>query len=227
MYLFDTVYSRGLVNYYPIIDSVIRDIVGGQDPYNCKDVSLSSDRFGVANSALGLGYGFCSLPSYNYLNYPNGFTFTFWTLTQDGGESTFYFLSFYADNNHYFSIGPDGDGYSEVCAQTQDNPSNSIDFDAGYVDLVANIWQHHTVVNQVQNKKIFYYVNGLESGSDEPYDFHTPITFIENYLGKSAGNPTRLFVGKLDEIRFFEIGFSQQQAVSDMGVSSFLTKISY
>lgn len=222
MYLFDTVNSFGLVNYYPIIDSVKRDIVGGLDPFDCSNVEFAADRFGASVSSLIFANGFCSLPSSNYLSYANGFSFTFWNLLDNPTDAA-YFLSFYNDQAHYFSILTDGESEPEVHAAG--GSGSSIDLDGTSALFASNTWGHNVVV--YENNVISYYLNG-ELAGQITFNLNSQLEFSKNYFGKLMGQFSKTFFkGKMDEIRFYNRPLDTTQIDNDKNVASFLKKINY
>jgi hypothetical protein len=228
LYLFDTVNSHGLVNYYPIIDAVKRDIVGGKDPFECTKVKFDVDEFGAADSALNFNGGYCKLPTNDYLNHPNGLTFTFRSILFDI-TGDFYFISFDTNSRDdaFFRILADGDKYIEIEARTPASYDNYYDFDTEF-EFVENVWQHHVLVNK--DIGLYYYRDGkliyVYYDSTDPHNFSTSFEFDYNFLG-ARELPNDILLGKIDEIRFYNYAFESAQARTDFNVKSFLKKIIY
>lgn len=226
MYTFDTVNSYGLVNYFPIIDAVDRDIVGGKDPFDCYNVEICPDRFGVTDSALNFTRGYCKIPPSTYLNYQNGFTFTFWGL-QNFRTDSVNFLSFYTDYYHNLNIGPDGEAYPEVHAYNGEDVY--VDLDAYLTPTYDDQWMHHGVVFYKDGFILSYFLNGKNGGGENVGEnFAQSTLFLQNYIGKNIGGTDNTFVpllGKIDEIRFYNRALDQSQIQNDMNVSSFLKQI--
>ena len=188
----------GLQNYWPIINSNVKDKVGTADMYAGVNVSFAYDRFNNTNSAIYLKNGFYSLPTGVY--FCGDFTFSIWAYFRPQSTNWNKFID--------FGNGPDADniamGYSyfgqcrvNVYIYKGGSPSGPT---MSPSLITFNTWDHYAFTLSSNFGRL--YINGnlvANSTHHKPYC----VNRTSNHIGKS-NFPNNMNANAIfDEIRLY------------------------
>jgi hypothetical protein len=208
--------DRNLINYWTFCAN-FNDSVGQAHGFGGLKASLTSDRFGVASSALDLSNGFIKIPPGIYFS-SNEYTVTAWVYIR-----AFNFNSRLIE----FGNGPFSDNV--LMALTQ-GASGRL-YQEFYVEATRkivmntqavmnlNTWFHVAYV--VWHQNAYIYVNG-EMSTGSVWNQPRSIQRTLNFIGKSNNPEDQLANAIIDELKIFNRGLSQTEVRHDMNNTKYL-----
>ena len=193
------------MNYWPISNGQMLDLVGCAHMQQGVSTFLTSDRFGQPNAALSLNYGYTSVPSGAFFN-SSQWTFTGWIYVKSSGfccrllefsninAENVIALSF-SDSAHslypFFDIFTPVSGVNALVVGTLSS-----------IVLQLNQWSFVAVTFDVNVLKL--YINGVYS-SNGMINMPVPLNLVRayNHFGKSQYSIDAASDALLDEMRIY------------------------
>jgi len=196
--------TNGLVAWYPFTGNAIDSSGNGNNGTVNKAASLSTDRFGNANSAYSFtnANGGISVPSFKALD--SNYTISYWANYSSSVINTSISdLSHDWQNNGFINLFRDLSNILTDATPGTNGTSNNISIQSPN-PLSLNRWYNITAIRN--GSKLQLYVNGkLQiSGSNSIFNTISAKTlFIGGDPNEVKQNPDAAFNGKLDDIRIY------------------------
>jgi hypothetical protein len=198
----------GLVAYYPFRGNA-EDSTGSLNHGTINgNVSITSDRFGIQNTAFMFEGGNIVIPHRQYLNINQAgeFSFSIW-VNKTGNQNPVHILGKRGAGAQQFNwqlaqhITPGGAvGGGLVFSGVTGSNATGIDYN-GITDatLTMNKWEH--IVGVYNNGKWILYKNGVIAAQKTSNIFYTDASNPPLQIGNSGG--WGAFYGKIDDIRIY------------------------
>ena len=192
--------EHGLVNYWPISDGTMNDIIGGMHMQQGNFTTYAADRFGNANSALNLNGGYTYVPPGVYFN--SAFTISAWVYPDTLGSwaRLIDFGNGESIDNVILSFS-----YSIYNRPTLSlyNLSTNYFITSTSLQLTENIWYFLAASFNGTCAKMF--VNGTISSSCTLISYTMPNNVIraKNYIGKSNYAVDGYSSSLVDDLRIY------------------------
>ena len=190
-------YASGLINYWPIVNGLMSDIVGCAHLTQGNLTTLTSDRRGNLNAALSLNGGFAKAPPSVYFN--SAFTITVWIYAQQlGYYSRVLDFGNGLTNCIIFSLSSHSTGKPSFMLMSGPNyPYECISSTA----FTLNTWTF-TVVS-FSGSDVSIYMNGVRTGLLSSNVMPSNLTRVNNYVGKSNSAMDGVSYSILDDLRIY------------------------
>jgi hypothetical protein len=219
--------TAGLVAYYPFNGSAKDESGNGNNPTTLTDVTLTSDRFGNANSAYSFNGSSSRMivPNSNSLNITGtSITISFWMLWKNSGQSYIGISKGGCDphNGYEFVIrndiswitGDKGGGGLTVFTggHTQDNANNYCGREFNTIKYRnGGLWCHF--VATFNNGQVIEYINGVRDFSISLRGSNIVGSDHSLYIGSRdpANNYAGVLNGKIDDIRIYNRALSSDE----------------
>jgi hypothetical protein len=205
-----------LINYWPIFDGNMSDLIGTAHMSQGSLTLFTSDRFGNVNSALALNGGFTQVPAGNYLSMPQ-FSVAAWVYPSQVGTWA-----------RIFDFGTSGSTLTNsihLCLTSNklnspafviyDQTPKIIGFSQSKMSLEQNKWNFITMTYNGSQLSLF--INGTLVNSTQVIASLMPkVQRASNFFGKSHYPTDGVSWSYLDEIRFYNISLTQPQIIDLM-----------
>ena len=207
-------YTSGLVNYWPFAGS-LKDLITRNDLIvisNQAFVSLSSDQYGNAISAIHFNQGQVLAPNGVYFDCTTGYTITTW-IKLDAYNTDVAILEFSNKNNNQNSVIVlfEVDKIRSTTRLADNTGWTAYADSTSTVSL--NVWTHIAVT--VNTNINLVYFNGQQVASAAGGQCGSGIERTFCVIGNWFGNPYYL-KGALDELKIFNRMLSQSEIVFEM-----------
>lgn len=187
------------------------DVISQADLYDGYNASLTTDRFGKSQSAIGLNNGYYKMPAGVYFN--SNFSFMAWVKLRE--------ITHWSRIIDVANQGP----YDNVAFALNKEISGGITsfitsgtyFGLSYqttTKFTLNSWQHVAFVLGYPNN--YLYLNGNLMATATSAILPTNVIRKYNFVGKSTFPGDGLAVADLDEIKIFNRALTQQQVQFEM-----------
>ena len=191
--------SSGLINYWPISNNQMFDIVGCSDMSQGQSTFFTADRKSTARAALSLNFGYTTVPSDVY--FTNVFTFTAWVyqdaagnfasiLEFNNGPSNDAIILTSTGNVHYAPQLAMCNGPQTVLVMQLQNP------------LAMLQWSFIAFTSDGFN--VVIYVNGQWTMQSNAQVMPRNITRMNNCFGKSSWPSDGFSKAVLDDLRLYD-----------------------
>jgi hypothetical protein len=203
-----------LVNYWPIFNGNMSDIIGTAHMSQGSSTLFTLDRFGIANSALALNGGYTQVPSGYYFNTPQ-FSVSAWVYPSTVGSWARIFD--FANSGPYQCIQLSFTSYAtnSPAFVIYDQTTNVIGSTQSKIPLEQNKWNFITMTYNGSQLSLF--INGSLVNSTQVLLSQIPkVQRINNFFGKSNWPNNGVSSSYLDEIRFYNISLTQTQIIDLM-----------
>jgi arabinan endo-1,5-alpha-L-arabinosidase len=186
------------------------DVISESDLYDGYNASLTMDRFGKAQSAISLNYGYYKLPSGVYFN--SDFSFLAWVKLK---EITHWARILDVSNlgpvdNVIFAFNQERTGgihYSSIIGTVWSSHQTQSKF-------TLNKWQHIAFVLNYPNHYI--YLDGVLISLTTNSKVPNNVIRSNNFVGKSTFPGDKNAVADLDELKIFKRALTQQEIEFEM-----------
>ena len=214
-----------LTHHWPITNGLMHDIIGDANMNSSLPIIFSPDRFGTSNSAINLSnHVFTSVPAGIYFNSPT-FTISAWIypLNIVGKWARIIDFGNGKTDNIFLSFGSNIGGlYPALSIRAG---SNLITDTVSQKPLVDSQWQLLTA--SFDGNQTHIYINEEIAISVRVNYTSKSIVRATNYIGKSNWpEDTCYSTSLIDDIRFYNKSFNQQEMVGLMRYFSNKTSIS-
>jgi hypothetical protein len=208
--------SKGLQNYWPILNGNMLDYIGGAHMTPIVNVNYIPDRFNNPKSALYLNSGSCSVPAGVYFKSP--FSILVWVNPQQttGATRILDFSSGTFQNNVIFQYGLNpqfGIFYGTTGAQ-----SNYL---TASIAVNVSRWTHLAAV--YDGSMFFLYIDSTLQGSRLISTVYSnppnPVNVVRQncYIGRSAWYPNDVdAMVFIDDLKIYNRALSQVEIAADM-----------
>ncbi|CAF0727765.1 unnamed protein product [Brachionus calyciflorus] len=198
----------GLINYWPIYNSLLSDLIESKDLYEPVNAGFTSDRFGNNGAAIALNKGHYKVPQGVYFN--GDFTVTSWVKVKQvigfsrlfdfGSTSGSAVLIFLTDNTSDGRPGVDVFSYTDLST-----------FSKFLKPVELNKWFHIAAVLKGENLSIYF--NGVFQQATHSV-IPTGIVRDKSFIGKSnMNNPDAN--ADTDDFKIFNRALSIKEIIED------------
>ncbi|CAF1082445.1 unnamed protein product [Brachionus calyciflorus] len=197
----------GITAHWPIYLSNTKDIIKRQDLYNPVNAEFTTNRYGVAYSAIKITNGYYRLP--NNLYKEGDFTFLAWVkinvvqayarifeLSDESGTNCLSFIPYdYISRTFYAASG-----------------SESLEI-LNYPAIPSSTWTH--VAIGIKYNQGFFYMNGIKT-LEGRLNIVKMANNTKNIIGGSLTNNVDPFLSAdLDDIKFYNKALSSEEILSE------------
>ena len=201
----------GLINYWSFCASY-NDSIGEANGYEGQNAALTSDRFGVALSALDLSNGYIQIPPGIYFN--GDYTVTSWI-----------YIRSFTNWARIIDFGNEGQINNVVMAFAHDSSgqlgqyftvgSSWLLFFGSTRVLPLNTWLHVAFVLSYPNA--FIYINGSLDSTATATGEPKNLTRTSNFIGRSHKYPVERDANAvIDELKIYNRGLNESEVNYDM-----------
>jgi hypothetical protein len=205
-----------LVNYWPIFNGNMSDLIGSAHMSQGSLTSFTLDRFGNVNSALALNGGFTQVPVGDFFNTLQ-FSVAAWVYPSQVGTWA-----------RIFDFGTSGSTLTNsihLCLTSNklnspafviyDQTPKIIGFGQSKMSLEQNKWNFITVT--FNGSQLCLFINGTLVNSTQVLPSSMPkVQRTNNFFGKSHYPTDGVSWSYLDEIRFYNLSLTQTQIIDLM-----------
>ncbi len=212
--------TNGLVGYWPFSGNA-NDLSGNNNNGTVNGATLTTDRFGNANSAYNFDgiNDLISIPDSNNLSITNNITMAAWVYVNSDNQNYHSILSKRLNGNwsynlslsYYFGPGGSPTEVNKVFSGRRNNFGAQLEYKFSNEPIVFGQWLHITV--KIENNVITFYKNGIDMGVNL-YGNQFTIPMINQAIGLaigSNGDGGEWFNGKLDDIGIWNRALSEQE----------------
>jgi hypothetical protein len=208
-----------LVNYWPIFDGNMSDLIGSAHMSQGNSTSFTLDRFGNANSALALNGGYTQVPAGYYFNAPQ-FSISLWAYPSQVGPWARVFDFGTSGSTFINSIQLSFTSYALNCPAfvIYDQTISVIGRTQSKILLEQNKWNFITLT--YNGSQLSHFINGTLVNTTQVNSSQIPkVQRTSNFFGKSNWPNDGVSWSYLDEIRFYNISLSESQIIDLMNVN--------
>jgi hypothetical protein len=206
--------TNGLTNYWSFNGNV-NDAIGNAHLYGGVNAALTTDRFGVPNSALSLTDGYYKVPAGVYFSGTQLSIMGWVKITR---------VKIYSRLVDFGNVAGNGGHTIMICISQSNTGKPWFNFQSGTTGLevfsstalINDQWQHLAAVNAHPN--YYIYIDGIVVGQKYWQATHiiSNVTRPSNFIGKSNWNGDANADAVFDDLKIFNRALSQQEIQSEM-----------
>ena len=198
-------YASGLINYWPIVNGLMSDIVGCAHMTPGNLTTLTSDRRGNLNAALSLNGGYTNVPPGVYFN--SAFTITVWIYAQ---QLSYYtrVLDFGNGLNDCIIFSLSSQFTGKPCFVLMSGPNYLYECKSSTV-ITLNTWTF-TVIS-FSGSAVSIYMNGVRTCLLNSNAMPSNLIRVNNYVGKSNSVLDGYSYSILDDLRIYNRSLSSAE----------------